>query len=308
MNHLPFSPTPVTPLTFFSSEMGCNIICKRDDLFNNALGGNKARMLQYILYKLTEKPYDIVITAGPKSSNFNRSCALMCMKLGVPLHLVVYSSVAGENEESLNYDICKWMNTTITLCDKNEVPRTIQSVLSSYGDKRVLVVYGGGRSLEGIYAYYDAVEELSLQVPSLDHLFVACGTGTTLTGICAGMHRFFPGAQVHAISVSRRFEDEKLVLEEDMRWFNGHMGTNYTFSNLAFYDSYLCGGYGLYDDGIMNSIRDVVSQEGIVMDPYYSGKAWYGMLGIIQESIDVYKKKNVLFWHTGGILNFLSSL
>lgn len=283
-------------------------MCKRDDMFLEACGGNKARMLQYILYKLTEEHYDIIITAGPKSSNFNRACALMCLKLGVQLHLVVYSSAEEKDEESLNYDICKWANTSITHCAKNEVPCTIQRVVSSYCNKRVFVVYGGGRSLEGIYAYYDAVEELSRQVPDLDHLFVACGTGTTLTGICAGMQRFFPGAQVHAISISRLLEEEQLVLEQDMQWFNEYMGTNYTFSNLAFYDSYLCGGYGMYDEGIVNTIRGVFSREGMVLDPCYSGKAWYGMMSIIQENIDVYKEKNVLFWHTGGFLNFLSSL
>lgn len=48
MKHLEFSPTPITQLRFFSKKLGCNIIAKRDDLFSEALGGNKARMLQYI--------------------------------------------------------------------------------------------------------------------------------------------------------------------------------------------------------------------------------------------------------------------
>ena len=307
MKHFPFSPTPVSPLPYYSNEVGCNLMCKRDDLFMDACGGNKARMLQYILYRLTEEHNDVVITAGPKSSNFNRACSLMCLKLGVQLHLVVYSSV-GEEEESLNYDICKWANTAITLCSKSEVPITIQQIVSLYHDKKVLVVYGGGRSLEGVYAYYDAVEELSFQVPGLDHLFVACGTGTTLTGICAGMQRFFPSAQVHAISISRRYVDEQPVLDQDMQRLNDYLGTKYSFSNLEFSDSFLCGGYGLYDEGIVNAIRSMVSHEGIVLDPCYSGKAWYGMMEMIKESRDVYKEKNVLFWHTGGFLNFLSSL
>ena len=217
MEHFPFLPTPVTPLPFYSAKTGCNVMCKRDDLFQDACGGNKARMLQYILYKITEEQYDVVVTAGPKSSNFNRACALMCLRFGVKFHIVVYSSVPGEREESLNYDMCKWANTTFTSCSKSEVSYTIKEVVSSYCDKKVLVVYGGGRSLEGIYAYYDAIEELSLQVPSIDHLFVACGTGTTLTGICAGMQRFFPLAQVHAISVSRPYDAEKSVLEQDMQ-------------------------------------------------------------------------------------------
>lgn len=308
MNHLPFPPTPVTPLSYYSRVIGCNLSCKRDDLFTDACGGNKARMLQFILFKLKEEDYDVVVTAGPESSNFNRACALMCSKLGVQLHLVVYSSFIEGEEKSLNYDICKWLNTTITNCLKIDVSQTIQQVVSSYRDKKVLVIYGGGRSLEGVYAYYDAVKELSQQVSSLDHLFVACGTGTTLAGICAGMQCFFPKAQVHAISVSRLYEEERHVLEQDMQWLNDYLGTNYSYSNLSFSDSYLCGGYGLYNEGLLKTIQDIVSHEGIVLDPCYSGKAWYGMINLIHDKIDIYKGKDVLFWHTGGFFNFLSSL
>lgn len=308
MRHLPFVPTPISSLSYYSKALGCNLLCKRDDLFMEACGGNKARMLQYILYKLTEEEYDVVITAGPKSSNFNRACALMCSRMGVPMHLVVYSSVEGNEKYSLNYKVCEWSNIAITRSLKNEVPQTIQRVISSYGDKKVLLVYGGGRSLEGVYAYYEAVEELHHQVDSLDHLFVACGTGTTLTGICAGMQEYFPGTQVHAISVSRQFADEKMILEEDMNWLNEYLGTNYNFSNLNYIEDYLCGGYGLYKDDILDSIRKAMSHESLVLDPCYSGKAWDGMISMIHNENGTFKGKNVLFWHTGGFFNLLSIL
>ncbi len=52
--------------------------------------------------------------------------------------------------------------------------------------------YGGGKSLEGVYAYYDAVRELKSQYQKqIDEVYVACGTGITLTGICCGMQEFF---------------------------------------------------------------------------------------------------------------------
>ena len=52
MEHFSFSPTPVTSLQKKKKKYNVEIIAKRDDLFPSALGGSKARMLQYILYPL----------------------------------------------------------------------------------------------------------------------------------------------------------------------------------------------------------------------------------------------------------------
>ena len=219
MVHLDFLPTPISKLDYYSRKLECNIFCKRDDLFAEAGGGNKARMLQYILAEVNPLNCDVLVTAGGPCSNFNRACALMCAKLGVPMHLVEYTDMPEEFNTSLNYFLCNLADIRKTRCDKNNVPSTIKKVVQSYQDQNVKTIYGGGKSLEGIYSYYDAVYELSNQIETIDHVFVSCGTGTTLTGICAGMNKFFPNAQVHAISVARTFEVEKPTLEDDMKMF-----------------------------------------------------------------------------------------
>lgn len=55
MEHFSFSPTPVTSQPYFSKKYNVEIFAKRDDLFPSALGGSKARMLQYILYPLLSR-------------------------------------------------------------------------------------------------------------------------------------------------------------------------------------------------------------------------------------------------------------
>ena len=42
MKHLPFNPTPISVLPYFSRELQVNLISKRDDLFAEAGGGSKA--------------------------------------------------------------------------------------------------------------------------------------------------------------------------------------------------------------------------------------------------------------------------
>ena len=308
MEHLDFSPTPITHLPYYSQKLGINLLCKRDDLFQEVGGGNKARMLQYILADVSVKKYDVVLTAGGPCSNFNRACALMCAKIGIPMHLVEYTDELEEFNTSLNYYLCKLAEIRTTRCAKTNVPETIKMVLNDYHEKgqRVKLIYGGGKSLEGIYAYYDAVREIYDSQSKIDYLFVACGTGTTLTGICAGMQKYFPNAQVYAISTARKLEDEQPVLNEDMDILNSYLGSNYTFDNLLFFDDFLCGGYAKYNDELFSTIKECISKEGMLIDPTYSGKAFWGMTSIL-SSKQIFQDKNVLFWNTGGIFNLLST-
>lgn len=158
--------------------------------------------------------------------------------------------------------------------------------------------------MQGVYAYYDAIKELKNQVAEIDELFVACGTGTTLTGICAGMQEFYPNAKVHGISVARTFENERKVLLEDMEYINDYLKSNYDFSNLTFHEEFLLGGYGKSTEEELSVIRECIAHEGMVIDPTYVGKAFYGMYSLLSK--EDYKGKKVLFWNTGGVINLLS--
>ena len=307
MNSLDFNPTPINVLPYYSKQLGVNLFCKRDDLFAEAGGGSKARMLQYILADVNSSNCEVLLTAGGPCSNFNRACALMCAKLGIQMHLVEYTDEPETFKTSLNYYICKLANVKTTRCVKTEVVETIENILQEYKRSctKVKYVYGGGKSLEGFFSYYEAVEELYKTGTSVDHLFIACGTGTTLTGVCAGMQKFYPTAKVHAISTARTFEAEKPVLENNIEKINEYLETSYSLSNLEFFDNYLCGGYSKYNDDLFSTIQECISHEGMILDPTYSGKAFWGMK---QELIknSMYKDSNVLFWNTGGIFNLLS--
>ena len=307
MLHLDFSPTQISKLDYYSRMFECNILSKRDDLFTEAGGGSKARMLQYILADVNPSNCDVLVTAGGPCSNFNRACALMCAKLGVPMHLIEYTDMPEEFDTSLNYYLCNLAGIRKTRCKKTDVPSTIKQVVDSYQGKKVKLVYGGGKSLEGIYAYYDAVSELSKQIDSIDHLFITCGTGTTLTGVCAGMKKYYPNAHIHAISVARTYDVEKTTLDEDMNILNAYLNTSFDFSNMSFYEDFLCGGYDLTSPELLQSIKECISNEGMLIDPIYTGKTFWGMTEIIDRNKELYRGKNIVFWNTGGLFNLLSS-
>lgn len=307
MHHLSFTPTPiiVTPNRLADYKLG-GVKFKRDDLFLKAGGGSKARMLQYILADVSE--YDVLVTAGGPCSNFNRACALQCAELGIPMHLVTYTDHPHEFATSNNFFICKLADVRMTRCEKTMVAQTIQDVVESYRREglKVKSVYGGGRSVEGIYAYYDAVKELMSQIPqgeTLDKVFVACGTGTTVAGILAGFQEFSPSTEIHAISVARQESAEMPVIEENLKMLGSYLDKNFDTRNLRFHDEFILGEYGATNDDLTEFIHRFISATGILVDPIYSGKALWGM-GKVLESAPM---SNMLFWHTGAIYTLMSN-
>lgn len=125
-----------------------------------------------------------------------------------------------------------------------------------------------------------------------------------MTGICAGMQKYFPKAKVHGISVARKYEAECPVLESDMELLNHYLHEDFNFSNLTFYDEFLNGGYGKTSLEEIYTIKECIANEGLIIDPTYTGKAFWGMTSILKRSNC--KNKRVLFWNTGGLINLLS--
>lgn len=281
-----------------------NLYVKQDDVFPVAMGGSKARMLQYIMYEPVCRKVETIVTAGGPCSNFNRAIAIMCSQNNIKLKLVSYTDKNREYQTALNNFIVGLTGCEYVYCKKTEVASTISEVMGALDKATSYFIYGGGRSLAGIYAYYEAIREIKAQISEVDELYVACGTGTTLSGICAGMQEYYPETIVHGISIARTKDIEYPIMQENLNLLNQYLGKKYDFSNLELHDEFLCGGYGIASEDILSLIRECARHEGMFMDSTYVGKAFYGMASLLlrRERIG----HNVLFWNTGGLINLLS--
>jgi 1-aminocyclopropane-1-carboxylate deaminase/D-cysteine desulfhydrase-like pyridoxal-dependent ACC family enzyme len=52
-------------------------------------------------------------------------------------------------------------------------------------------------------------------------------------------------------------------------------------------------------DGEREAIRYFAQQEGLLLDPVYTGRAGAGLIALIRKGF-LSSDDNVLFWHTGG--------
>ncbi len=67
-----------------------------------------------------------------------------------------------------------------------------------------------------------------------------------------------------------------------------------------FIDGYKGLGYAISKDDELKFINGVARKEGVILDPVYTGKAFYGLYNEIQKgTFDDHE--NILFIHTGGL-------
>ena len=311
MNHLPYQKTDIDEI--YIPEKTIKILCKRDDRFYGGYGGSKARMLKYILFPIKEKGTELILTAGGPCSNFNRALSVYCAEMNIRLRIISYTDHSEQYESSLNYHITRLMGAEYVYCDKNSVSAMVQKEKEKLEGERCQYefIYGGAEgNIAGINAYYDAVAELKEQVEDIKYIFIPCGTGTTTSGICAGLQDFFPDAKVHAISIARDWRAERSVLEKNILQLNEQTGKKYTLDNLVFHDEFLSGGYSHSSEQIEWAISEVARVSGMILDPIYSGKAFWGMMKVLEDMGETIIRSNgdILFWNTGGMINYLSSL
>jgi len=86
---------------------------------------------------------------------------------------------------------------------------------------------------------------------------------------------------------------------EDFRLENSSLFKNKVFEHPIIIRDYDYPGYGVITENEKYAIKLLAETEGILLDPVYSGRAFYGMIEILKSG-SIEKGSNILFWHTGG--------
>src|SRR5690606_30919516 len=108
---------------------------------------------------------------------------------------------------------------------------------------------------------------------------------------------------VVGISVARTRTRAEEVVNRFYNDLTEHYSIVATGRKVKVLDDYLFGGYEKFSSELLELSRSSVKTYGFTLDTTYTGKAFLGMEDYIKKNkID----GNVLFWHTGGTLNFLA--
>jgi D-cysteine desulfhydrase len=306
---LGYFPTPLIELTRLSKTLGGpNIYMKRDDNTGLALGGNKTRKLEYIMGDALAKGADTVITAGAIQSNHCRQTAGAAASLGLECHLVLGGEEPEQPQGNLLLD--KVYGCHIHWAGENRKGEDIPALvaqLKAEGKKPYVIPYGGSNEL-GAIAFIEAYKELNAQREALkvdfSYIIFASSSGATHAGLMLGNKILQTHSQIVGINIDKGEMDKVPFDEHIVSLANSTaqlIAADYQFTadDLILNSDYVGDGYGVIGELEKEAIALTAQNEGILLDPVYTGRAMGGLLDMIRTR-QLKPTDSVLFWHTGG--------
>ncbi len=304
-----------TPLEFMPNLTrllgGPNLYVKRDDCTGLATGGNKTRKLEYLVADAVEQGADTLVTQGATQSNHVRQTAAAARRLGMDCHALLERRVTnmGSDYETAGNVLlddmfrCEYQFRDEGL-DMNAEAEAYGSALRDRG-RKPYVIPGGGSNPVGALGYVDCAAELVRQADTtglrIDTIVHASGSAGTQAGLVAGLHAI--NAPINTIGISVRADRDKQIANvlRLARATYDHIGARGELpaERVVAYDEYVGPGYGQPTDEMVDAISLAASEEGILLDPVYSGKGMAGLIDLVRNGT-LKSGENVVFLHTGG--------
>jgi len=308
--NLGFFPTPLHLLPRLSDKYpDYNIYIKRDDHTGLASGGNKTRKLEYLIHEAIHQKCSTIITAGAQQSNHCRQTAAACAATGLECHLMLGGSEPDKYDGNLLLSHLLGAHIHFTgEKRKGEDLVWLKAELKKKG-KRIYTIPYGGSNIAGAMGFVNAVGELKQQLDDrqlkIDYIFFASSSGGTQAGLMLGKELFELKAELVPINIDKS-ETEGLSLEQVILIIlsDGKKMLDiqkvYQLEDIMLIKDYDQAGYGVITENEISVIRELATTEGIILDPVYTARAFYGMHDyLINKKLPA--GSNVLFWHTGGL-------
>ncbi len=305
-------PTPFAKLSRLSDKYGVNIWIKRDDLTGCALSGNKIRKLEFTLAKARSAGCDTLITCGGLQSNHCRATALLGAQLGMEVHLVLRGELNPQLPKDGNLLLDELAGAHIHCFPVKQFTSGLENLLQEQADKLVsegkapFIIPTGASDGIGVWGYLNACLELKgdFQRENVQPQAIVCATGSggTQAGLTLGNSLFDLNTKVVGMAVCDSEAWFQSKVRDDIRLWQKEGGCVIDVESLDIVvnDRYIGRGYAKAGAEIFDCIREVASLEGIVLDPVYTAKAFYGMLQEIKKGTWI-PGSDIVFIHTGGI-------
>ncbi len=316
-------PTPLQRLENLSRALGGpNITIKRDDLTGLAFGGNKSRKLEFIIQDALDKNADVIITWAAVQSNWCLQTAAVARKFGIKPILLLFKTyeLPEEYDGNLLLDFILDADVRIREAEAGKVMRfedvkeiieEVEKEVIEGGNTPYVAPIGGsmvGGSMEEplgaisyVNAFIETLEQAEEQGVNINAILHATGSCSTQAGLVVGAKALGRDVRILGISVS----DDKDSVREEVSTIAQDtvqaMGLEMAVKreDIIVFDEYLKEGYGVVNKDVAEALRFMSSQEGIFLDPVYTGKAMTALIDLVNKGF-FKKDDNVIFLHTGG--------
>jgi L-cysteate sulfo-lyase len=310
--HMAHLPTPLEPMERLTRVLGGpRLWIKRDDCTGLATGGNKTRKLEFLMGEALAEDADTLITQGAVQTNHGRQTAAIAARLGMRCIILLEHRVGTEDTDYLrngNVLLDRLLGAELrdhpAGDDMNAALLPVAEEVRAAGG-RPYTIPGGGSNPTGALGYAACAMELLHQANErslrIDYVVHATGSAGTQAGLVAGLELMSTGIPVLGIGVSAPKAVQEERVERLAQAVAEKLGVKGGIrrERVLVNGDHVGAGYGVPTPGMLEALGLFARQEGILLDPVYSGKAAAGLIDLVRKGF-FSKKDNVVFLHTGG--------
>jgi 1-aminocyclopropane-1-carboxylate deaminase/D-cysteine desulfhydrase-like pyridoxal-dependent ACC family enzyme len=291
-------PTPMEPAPRLGVRLGLgpdDLWIKRDDLGGLGGGGNKVRKLEFTCADALGQGATVLVTSGAAQSNHARLTAAAAARLGLGCVLVLAGETPDVQQGNLVLDRLAaasliWAGE-VTPAGLSERVEAAAGRARAQGQIPYVVPFGGSSSLAA-QGYVMAAREILVQLPDVENVVVAVGSGGTMAGLvaCLGAGRVF-GVDTGAVTDAAGRVSSLI---------EGMAGARVRPDELRIDRDQVAEGYDTLAPGARRAMAMAAQTEGIFLDPTYTARALAGLASSVQSGAIVAGQRTV-FVHTGGL-------
>ena len=253
------------------NSKGIQVFVKRDDLIHPIISGNKWRKLKNYLQTFSFNTHSGLLSFGGAYSNHLYALAFAGHSLGIPTVGIIRGDEL--NPES-NPFLAKMNDWGMQLHFISRADYRSKLIPTGY-EKYVEIAEGGFGELA-----IQGMEELVSELPEIDLIYTAIGTGVTAIGIA----NYTKNPVVGVLTLNNRAEIEEHSIP----------------INLEIEDAYVFGKYAKQDDELNQFCADFYEKHQIAIEPIYTGRMFYALIEHIKNGHIASNSKLVAI-HTGGV-------
>ncbi len=310
-------PTPFEFMPRLTEELGgVKLFVKREDMSGLAMGGNKTRVLDYLLVQAKQMKANAVITTCGIQSNWSRQTVAAAIKLGMKPSLVLRRAQFKSKPRILDGNILldHIMGADIRIVDMGidedpeEYLQEEATKLRKKGFNPLVLGPKMSSSPLAAAAFAECAFELQKQVDhlgmqQLDRIVVANGSGPTYAGLALGVKML--GLKTRVVGVNVGAYRRKKIVDTIIESASGAaklFGSNVELqeSEVDVRDGYFGKGYGFTTKKSNDALKLVARKEGLIIDPVYTAKTLAFVIDAVKSG-EFGKEEAVCFMHTGGV-------
>ncbi len=304
--------TPIEYMPSVSRELGIEFYLKRDDLTPLGAGGNKLRKLEYLVQDAMDKGATMLITVGGGQTNHGRQTAAMAARYGMKCAIIAVDEYPGELSANMLLDRLFGCELYIAKPDGrkgteqlDELVKKVTAEHEAMGEKVYFIPMGGSNVL-GALGYYDCALELDRQAKYMGledaRVIDTVGSMGTYAGLYCGLKDLRSTLRLTGIAIMPFSEKSIARLIDYLKEVKDTYSIDIEIDprDVDLETDYVRGGYNMESPEVRAAIELMASKEGILLDPCYTGKAFAGIIDMVNAG-NIKKGEKVIFIHTGGM-------